>query len=262
MARLAWSAIGSRFFEAGVDRGVLYVGSNPGVPWSGLISVEEKPSGGSARSYYLDGIKYMHISSAEEFRGTVNAFTYPVEFTECDGTARVRPGLLLTQQRRTSFGLCYRVKIGNDTSGVDYGYKLHLVYNALAEPAARTYTSFGTSPTPSDFSWDLTTKPVAMPGYRRSSHVVIDSRDVPSDTVSAIEDILYGTDEDSARLPTLVELIELYDALETITVTDNGGGLFTISGPDDAIQNLGSDIYEITGDEVELVDPDTYSITS
>jgi hypothetical protein len=262
LSRIVWSSTGSRFFEVGVDRGVLYVDSAPGVPWVGLTAVQEKPSGGKQRSYYQDGVKYLMISDPEEFTASISAYTFPTEFEVCDGTVRARPGLLVAQQRRKMFSLSYRTKIGNETRGVDHGYKIHLVYNAMAAPSSRNHATISDSPSIADFTWDIQTVPPPTAGYKRSSHIIIDSRETDEDVLVALEDILYGTDEESPRIPTLEEIVGVYDSLEAITVTDNGGGLFTITGPDSAIQNMGSDVYEITGDEVTEIDPETYSISS
>lgn len=259
--RLEWNAPGSRFYESGVDRGVLYVGDLPGVVWNGLTSVEEAPTGGEAKAYYIDGVKYLNISTAEEFGATINAFTYPDEFVECDGTARVRPGLFLTQQRRKSFGLSYRTMIGNDVDS-GYAYKLHLVYNALASPSQRSHSTINESPEPSEFSWTLTTRSPKMAGYKRSAHIVIDSRDVHPKRMTSIEDILYGSDTEIARLPTLDDLIAIFDAPVELEVTDNGGGLFTVAGTNDMVLVFDENIAEITGATVVSVDENTYSITS
>jgi hypothetical protein len=261
MPRIEWGAPGKRFYEAGVDRGVLYVGALPGVPWNGLTGVNVSSTGGEAKPYYLDGVKYLNISSAEEFQATITAYTYPDEFAVCDGTARVRPGLYLTQQRRKSFGLSYRTMVGNDQSA-DHGYKVHLVYNALAGPSDVDYRTIGESTEPGDFSWTITTRPPAMAGYSHTSHIVFDSRDTDPVTMAAIEDILYGTSLHDARLPEFAELVTLYDAVEEFEVIDNGDGTFTVIGPDSTINMLSDDIFQLTRDTVVVLDDDTYTISS
>ncbi len=212
MPKLTWGAAGSRFYEAGVDRGVLYVGELAGVSWNGLTGVNESSSGGDAKPFYIDGIKYLNTSAAEEFEATITAYTYPDEFAHCDGTYQPRPGMFITQQRRQSFGLSYRTKVGNDLSD-DAGYKIHVVYNALASPTARSNKSLGDSSDPTDFSWSITTRPPSTTAYKPTAHLVIDSRSTDPSILSLVEDILYGTDEDPARIPSFTELIEVFDTI-------------------------------------------------
>jgi hypothetical protein len=261
MTRLDWNTVGSRFYEAGVDRGVLYVDGYPGVPWNGLTSVEESPSGGESKSFYIDGVKYMAVPSLEEFEGTITAFTYPDEFARCDGTVEPRSGLFLTHQRRKSFGLSYRTMIGNDHTD-SYGYKLHIIYNALTSPTQRSNQSLKDSSDPNDFSWKITCKPPPMAGYRPTSHVVIDSRDTDPSVLAAIEDILYGSDEDLARIPTLDEVVAAYDTISTLTVIDNGDGTWTATAPFDVIRMLDDTTFEITAATAIFIDEDTYTLSS
>lgn len=209
--RLTWDSPGERFYESGVDQGVLYLPSTAGVPWSGLISVSENPTGGEAKPYYLDGLKYLNIASAEEFEATITAFNSPPEFAVCDGYAPIHRGLLVTHQRRTSFGFTYRVKVGNDTVGEDFGYKIHIVYNALAEPSERTNESSAEIVKPSTFSWKISTLPPDVTGYKPTAHYVIDSRSTPAGLLMKIEDILYGNDSAEARLPYASELVEIFN---------------------------------------------------
>lgn len=260
MARLEWGTVGTRYYEAGVDRGVLYVDGYQGVVWSGLTSVEISPNGGGSKSYYLDGNKYLLVSAAEEFGATINAFTYPDLFAQCDGTSEVRSGLRLTQQRRKTFGFSYRTMVGSDLNG-DLGYKIHIVYNALAEPTSRSYSSIGDSVEPTEFSWSITTKPPVVPGYKGTSHVEIDSRTTNANVLKLIEDALYGDNENSARLPSFTELVEMYDAYFVFVVTDNGDRTYTISGPDEAIQAMGGDYLQFDWPTVIPVDANTYTIS-
>lgn len=262
MARLDWNALGARYFELGVDRGVLYVADQPGVAWTGLISVQENPSGGDPRPFYIDGVKYLNIPAAEEFQATITAFTYPPVFGTCDGTAQINSGLFITHQPRKSFGFSYRSIVGNDLSGSDYGYKIHIVYNALAAPSQRDNTTLGDSADPSPFAWDITTKPPAMAGYKRTAHIIVDSRYTNPVTMSAVEDILYGSASDSARLPGLAELIELFADNTILTVTDHGDGTYSVNGPDSAIQMLDDSNFQITWASAIYIDADTYTISS
>jgi hypothetical protein len=260
MARLAWTIAGSRYFEAGVDRGVLYIDALAGLPWVGLISVDENPTGGEAQPYYIDGVKYLNLSKAEEFEATIKAFTYPVEFSQCDGTDRVRSGLFFSQQRRKSFGFSYRTMIGNDVNGLDLGYKIHLIYNALVTPASRSASTFADSIEASDFSWSLTTKPRTVSGYGPTSHVIIDSRYTEPEYMAAIEDILYGTDSDVARLITPEELIAIFDAPIEWIVIDEGGGRYFVGGPEENVSSLGDGKYNL--DHPDVADGgDTITIT-
>jgi hypothetical protein len=231
MSRLIWNAVGSRYFEAGIDRGVLYIDSDPGIAWNGLTGVSENPSGGDAKPFYLDGVKYLNIPASEEFEATITAFTYPVEFSACDGSGRARPGLFLGQQRRKSFGFSYRTRVGNDLEGADFGYKLHLVYNALAGPADRGFTAIGKDAEVSDFSWKITTRPIAIAGYKPTAHMVLDSRFIHPTTLAKIEEMLYGSDTVVSHLPTFSELIAQLDEALDFVLTDNGDGTFELNGP-------------------------------
>uniref|UniRef100_A0AAU7GXL6 Major tail protein n=1 Tax=Streptomyces phage Scarif TaxID=3158858 RepID=A0AAU7GXL6_9CAUD len=261
MPRLTWGETGKRLYETGIDRGVLYVGANAGVAWTGLTSVEERPSGGENKSYYLDGVKYLQASASEEFTATINAFTYPDEFGQCDGTAQIRPGLFLNQQRRIPFGLSYRTMVGSDLNP-ERGYKIHIVYNALAEPSQQTYSSNSDSPDPVEFSWSVYTRPPKVNGYKNTAHVVIDSRTTDPATLKAIEDILYGDSELMSRLPSIEELIDVYDSSNGLDVVENPDGTFTITGSDEDVQMLDMNIFQITADTVTPIDGDTYNISS
>jgi len=210
MSKLTWDDRGERFFEIGVDRGVLYVSTDPGVAWQGLISVKERITGGQPRPYYIDGEKYLNLLTAEEFEATIESFGSPDEFGVCDGNVLIHTGLIATQQPRQQFGLCYRTLVGNDVSGADLAYKLHLVYNALAAPAQRNNTTIGGSADPSKFSWDITTKPPAITGFKRTAHLVIDSRTTDSGVLSDVEDLLYGTESTDPSLPDPDTLIAMF----------------------------------------------------
>lgn len=210
MARLNWDEAGKRFYEIGVDRGVLYVDSDPGVPWIGLISVSENPSGGSPKPYYIDGIKYLNIASAEEFEATINAFSSPREFGPCDGTKRIHNGLFVTQQPRKPFGFSYRSKLGNEIEGQDYAYKIHLVYNALAGSTQRDNKTINSSVDAVQLSWAITTLAPSITGFKPTAHLVIDSRETDPTILASVEDILYGNESTSPRLPSPDELIDIF----------------------------------------------------
>lgn len=205
MTAIVWDAVGERLFETGVDRGVLYLPDENGVygggvAWNGLISVTATPTGGEATAQYADNIKYLNMVSDEEFGGTIEAFTYPDEFMLCDGSAMPSEGVILGQQGRSQFGFSFRTKIGNDVAGSDLGYKLHLVYGALAAPSEKSYQTVNDSPEAMTFSWEITTTPVPVTGHKHTAHLEIDSTKVDKTKLAALEAILYGEETD-AMLP-------------------------------------------------------------
>ena len=219
MSRIVWDKIGERLYETGVDRGVLYPQDNEGtyplgVPWNGLSSVSESPSGAEPTPIYADNMKYLNLMSVEEFGATIEAYTYPDEFEACDGSAELAPGVTIGQQERKLFGLSYRTKIGNDLEGDNLGYKLHLVYGALASPSDRTYETINDTPDAITFSWEVTTTPVPVEGYRPTASLEIDSTKVDAAKVKEIEDILYGTEEEEARLPLPDEILTILEVEE------------------------------------------------
>lgn len=216
MTRIDWAVPGSRFFEAGVDRGVIYVGNNPGVPWVGLIGVNHSQSGGEPKPRYLDGVKIGNYASPEEFEGNIEAFTYPTEFEPCDGTAQVQHGLRATKQRRVPFSMVYRVKVGNDSKGLDLGYKIHILYNLLAEPSDRNHRTLSDQTEPTTFNWHVTARAELVNGLYPTAHYFIDSRDVPAELLQNIEDILYGDAFSDPSLPSPGELIFLFDSYEDL----------------------------------------------
>lgn len=199
MSKLVWDQTGQKFYETGVSKGVLYPqdasGAYPlGVAWNGLTAVTESPSGAESNPLYADDIKYLDLRSAEEFGATVEAYTYPDEFTLCDGSAEPVDGLIIGQQNRTPFGLCYKTVLGNDTQTNDYGYLLHIIYNATAAPSERAYQTINDSPEAITFSWELTTTPVNVTGYKPTAYMRINSTKVDSEKLAKLEDILYGKD--------------------------------------------------------------------
>lgn len=206
MARLAWDEAGKRFYETGVKRGVLYKQSNTGayplgVPWNGLTAVTESPSGAEATPLYADNMKYLNLMSNEEFGATIEAYTYPDEFAECDGSGEIATGVMIGQQRRKAFGLCYRTELGNDIDATDHGYKLHLVYGAMAAPSEKAYATVNETPEAITFSWEVTTTPVEVTGFKPTASLVIDSTKVDPAKLAALEDILYGTAGADPYLP-------------------------------------------------------------
>lgn len=224
MSRLEWDKTSERLYETGVKMGVLYPqesGTYPkGVAWNGLTAVTESPSGAEATALYADDVKYLNLMSAEEFGATIEAYTYPDEFAQCDGSAELTKGVTIGQQKRKAFGMCYRTVLGNDTDNNDYGYKLHLIYGALAAPSEKAYATINDSPEAITFSWEVTTTPVNVAGFKPTASITIDSTKVDKTKLKALEDILYGTNAakeggtgaTEARLPLPDEVATLMKA--------------------------------------------------
>lgn len=266
MTKLVWGSTGQRFYEAGADRGVLFVDSL-GYAWNGLKAVRENPSGGEPRPFYMDGIKYLNLSAAEEFAAQIEAFNAPAEFAACDGTQQPYAGLFITHQPRKSFGLSYRTLVGNDVDNLEHGYKLHIVYNALAKPQNRDNATLNTSPDPMNLSWDIETTPPPISGFRPTAHIVIDSRNTPPVKLEAIEAILYGTDDTAPRLPTIAELLEIFAAdytpyLEILLDEMGGFGDLAEFGEPDLEGDTEDGIYTIPEDSrlVETEEDGIYTL--
>ena len=212
MSKLVWDETGKRFYETGVNKGVLYPQEggvyNKGVAWNGLTAVTESPSGAEATPLYADNIKYLNLMSAEEFGATIEAYTYPNEFAACNGEVELAAGVSIGQQKRTPFGLAYQTKIGNDVDS-ELGYKIHLIYGALAAPSEKAYATVNDSPEAITFSWELTTTPVEVEGFKPTASRVIDSTKVEASKLAALEAILYGSESEEARLPLPNEILTL-----------------------------------------------------
>ena len=206
MAKIVWDETGARTYEAGVKNGVLYIldaqgAYSNGVAWNGLISVTESPSGAEATKLYADDMKYLELLSAEEFGATIEAYTYPVEFEACDGSASLGEGVTIGQQDRATFGLCYKTTVGNDVKGSEFGYKLHLIYGAKAKPSEKGYQTINDSPEAITFSWEVSTTPVNVAGFKPTACVTIDSTKIAPDKLTQIETLLYGDVSQEAKLP-------------------------------------------------------------
>lgn len=216
MPRLTWDDLGKRFYETGVKQGVLYPqvgGAYPkGVAWNGLTAVTESPSGAEPTPLYADDIKYLELTSNEEFGCTIEAYTYPDEFKACNGEATLAEGVTIGQQTRVPFGFCYKTVLGNDEKKNDYGYKLHLVYGATASVSEKAFQTINDSPEAITFSWEVTTTPVAVKGFKPTAILTINSTTIAADKLTALEDILYGKEEAEARLPLPDEIAELVKA--------------------------------------------------
>lgn len=218
MAKLVWDKTGDRLYETGVSKGVLYPiqsdgAYSKGVAWNGLSSVTESPSGAEANPIYADDMKYLNLLSAEEFSATIEAYTYPDEFAECDGSADIATGVSIGQQNRKIFGFCYRTVLGNDVDSNDHGYKLHLIYGCMAAPSEKAYTTINDSPEAITFSWEVSTTPVNVTGFKPTASITIDSTKVKKEKLTALEEILYGKDGSdtsaNARLPLPDEIATL-----------------------------------------------------
>lgn len=261
MAELTWDQTGQRVFETGVDHGVLYIRDaagqyDEGHAWNGLTTVTEAPSGAESNPQYADNLKYLNLLSAEEFGGTIEAFTYPDAFGQCDGSASPEAGVYVGQQGRKSFGFSYRTRIGNDIDGDDAGYKLHLVYGALAAPSEKAYASVNDSPEATAFSWEFTTSPVDVPGtnpdtgkpYRPSAQLTIDSTKVDATGLAALEEALYGTAGADPYLPLPAEVIAFFSG--TVTEVTAAAPTYNASTDIVTIPATAGVIYSVDGEDV------------
>lgn len=253
MSKLVWDKTGERFYETGVDHGVLYPISNKGlydkgVVWNGLTAINESPSGAEPNNLYADNIKYLVLVGAEDFGLTIEAYTYPDEWEECDGSAEIAPGVYAGQQNRKIFGLSYRTKLGNDVDGQDHGYKLHLVYGCLASPSERGYQTVNDSPEPINPSWEVTTTPVDVPGFKPTARLIITSTKANPTRLKALEDILYGTDDQDARLPLPEEVIALLKgAVEVVAAAESADAVLFGKAVSDLQSNIVVSEDSITG---------------
>lgn len=230
MSKLVWDQTGERLYETGVDHGVLYLldqtnAYKNGYAWNGLTAVTESPSGAEPTDLYADNIKYLTMRSAETFGATIEAYTYPDEFAECDGSASIATGVVIGQQSRKTFGLCYRTTLGNDTDGNDYGYKLHLIYGATASPSEKSYATINDSPDAITFSWEITTTPVNVTGLKPTACITIDSTKADADCLAALEEVLYGKDPTGPETGDGVEpRLPLPDEVKTLMTPSGVGG--------------------------------------
>ena len=214
MAKIVWDESGKRTYETGVRNGVLYLQNesgvyNKGVAWNGLTAVTESPSGAEPTALYADDIKYLELFSAEEFGATIEAYTYPAEFEKCDGSASLGAGVTIGQQDRATFGLCYRTVLGNDVKGSEFGYKLHLIYGAKAKPSEKGYQTINDSPEAITFSWEVSTTPVNVSGFKPTACVTIDSTKIEPEKLAQIETLLYGDTSAEAKLPLPDEIAQI-----------------------------------------------------
>jgi len=221
MTALTWDSVGERLYETGVDHGVLYRPDESGdygsgVAWNGLVTVTEKPTGADSNPLYADNIKYLNLIAAEQFGATIEAYTYPDEFAECDGTATPHAGVVVGQQNRKIFGLCFRTQVGNDIDGTDHGHKLHLIYGCQASPSEKAYGSINDKPEAIAFSWDVSTTPIGVSGLKPTAQLVIDSTKVDAAELATLETTLYGSGGVAARLPLPDEVIGIFSGGTTV----------------------------------------------
>ena len=229
MSKLTWDNAGERLYETGVKQAALYVQENgaypKGVAWNGITAVTESPSGAEATALYADDTKYLSLVSAEEFGATIEAYMYPDEFAECDGSASIATGVTIGQQKRKTFGLAYKTTLGNDVESNDYGYKLHLIYGALAAPSEKAYATINDSPEAITFSWEVTTTPVNVTGHKPTALITIDSTKVDKKKLAALEEILYGKNPTTPEAHDGVEpRLPLPDEIAELMKTDQVSG--------------------------------------
>lgn len=258
MTKLIWDQVGERIYETGVDRGVLYLSDGEGVPWNGLLSVEDVVEEADITPYYIDGVRYFNQRSVGDYSGVLKAFTYPDEFMQFDGYDELTVGLYASHQPVTkTFGLSYRTMVGNDILGREFGYKIHLVYNLVATPSTRTYGTVTSSVDALDLTWNISGVPVEIPGFRPAVHFVIDSRALPVGILSDIEDLIYGTDISEPRIPSPVELMGMI-----FNVVDNHDGSWTATGSDEVIILPDATSFEITWPGAVYIDGESYTLSN
>lgn len=258
MPRLEWGSAGTREYEYGADRGVLYVEGHDGVPWNGLVGVDESWTGSESKTYWRDGVAYLVTQTPDAFGGKIKALSSPVEFDECDGMVQVAKGLFATQQPRKSFDFTYRTMIGNDTQGETAGRRIHLVYNALARSSNKSHNTVNGQIENSLFEWEFNTKPIALLNNQPSAHFIIDSTETYPEMIEALEAILYGDDTQFARMPRPDEVIAIIGSYDDYTLDVTEDGVFTVTGRSDLISVDEFGRWTITSDEAVYINDETY----
>lgn len=262
MTALEWDKVGERVYQTGVDRGVLYLKDGRSAVWNGLTSVEDTATSES-KSFYLDGVKYLETVIPGDYEGKLQAFTYPDELDELTGIKTVVSGVVYYDQPSQSFNLSYRTKVGNDVDGLDYGYKIHLLYNVLAKADSYKFDTLKEQSDPSEFVWTLSGIPPKIGGYRPTAHVAIESTNVDSDILEILENSLYGTDVSDPRFPTIIELAELFQYQSALLIIDNGDGTWTaVDQGSNYITMLDGDTFQIENADADFLDASTYEISS
>lgn len=255
MAVIEWDKIGERRYQTGVDRGVLYLADGSGVPWNGLVSVSESTNR-EEKTFYMDGLKYHEHQLPREFEADLRAFTYPDEFDAINGIV-LDDQVFFHEQMPSRFGLTYRTRLGDDVSGLDRGYKIHILWDLLANPTDNSYESLGEAIAPNVFGWKLSGIPQKATGHRPTCHVSIDSTKIDPGYLELIENKLYGTTTTAPSLPTLLELLHMDD----IAIVDNGDGTWTAAGPDYLVYMTDATTFQIDDANATYSDPDTYTIS-
>lgn len=263
MATLVWDQVGERIYQAGVDRGVLYLHDGTSVVWNGLIGVEDATES-EIKSFYLDGVKYLENVIPKDYSGKLKAFTYPDEFDSVNGIAEIAPGLVYYDQPSKSFSLSYRTKIGNDLLNEEYGYKIHILYNVVAKPDSIGFdTSSDSGAQPVEFGWTLSGTPPKIGKFRPTVHIAIDSTKTNPDLLEDLENLLYGTSSTSPYLPSIQEIADLFGYFGVLTIIDNGDGTWTaIDASDMFITMLDSTTFQIANADATYLDANTYEISS
>jgi hypothetical protein len=254
MPTLLWNNAGTRRFETGLDRGVLYLSNSVGVAWNGLLSVNETKVGQEVTPLYYDGYKHFDYVSPKEYAATLTAYTYPDEFLDYQGVVAFANDVQIDNQPYKRFGLSYRTHIGNDLNE-DLGYKIHILYDLIAIPSDVTYGSRSDSPELIEFEWEITSRPKKVTGYRPTSHVIVDSTKIDLDVLIGIENILYGTSSSNPQLPTIETLLSM---ISTLRIIDNQNGSWTAVGPDSAITIINTNVFEINSPAVSIIDSSTF----
>jgi hypothetical protein len=260
MTTVVWHNLDDIWYEAGLDRGVLYPTDHVGVPWNGLVSVEESEEDSEVFEFYYDGVKRSQHNTSGTFTGSIEALTYPDEFLEFDGAAPIEnvSGIFLDQQQKRTFHLSYRTLLGDTGEGLASGYRIHILYNLMTEPRSNNRETLTDEISPNLFSWDVKSVPMVLSGYRPTAHVIIDSTKTYPDKLQIIEAILYGTSESSPRVITLDEL----SVLDTVTIVDNEDGTFTITGPDAYIYPIGEYLFEMNIFGIRYIDANSYTLSN
>lgn len=261
MAKVRWDLPGTRAYNVGIDRGVLYLPDGSGVPWSGLMSLVESAGADLEEVSYFDGEKYVGEQQTSDFAAALAAVTFPDEFLQFDGYDSPEPGLLVGNQPSKSFSLSYRTLVGSDTEGTDLGYKIHILYNLTAVSTGIQRTTLADTVTPDTFGWNLTSRPEKVTGYRPTAHAVIDSRYIQEDLMQELEARLYGTDALDAELPSLDDLVTFVDGYDRLIIIDHGDGTWTATGPTDQFTIVG-DRFTITDANSIVVDANTFIVSS
>lgn len=262
MATIEWDKVGERFFQTGVDRGVLYLNDGGAVAWNGLLSVEDGSSK-DVQSYFMDGVKYLEKISPGEYSGKLKALTYPIEFERVNGIEPVAPGLYYHDQPPQDFSLSYRTRLGDDLDSTDRGYKIHILYNLVADADAISFESISNPLKPVEFAWALTGTPPPLTGYRPTVHISIDSTLFDQESLQAIEDILYGTDTTVPRLPSIEEISQFIELLGALIIVDNGDGTWSAIDVGDAyITMLDPDTFQIDNADATYLNATTYKIST